>query len=86
MLQREAWGSVAEHKIGLGLKNCARLSRSIGKRSIFERKFDGGSRQIGLSLNKRKLSVGSTGFFEKAPLCAFSFPAATNMRVLSLDL
>ena len=70
--------------MGVGLKNCTCLSRSIGKRGSFERKFDGGRRQIGLLLNKRKFSNETAGFLRKGPFSRFRFlkvPRITSKRL-----
>ena len=77
-------GDKARHNMDVGLKKNDRASRTIGKRGSFERKFDGGGRQIGLLLNKRKLSNEGAGFLRKGPFSCFRYlkePEVTSKRL-----
>ena len=66
-------GDKARHNMDVGLKKSDHASRTIGKRGSFERKFDGGGRQIGLLLNKRKLSNEGACFLRKGPFSCFRY-------------
>ena len=67
----EAWGE-ADHNMGVGLKNCTCLSRSIGKRVVLKENSMAGDARLGCYLIKENSRMKPRAFYEKGPFRVFA--------------